>query len=65
MEHELSIAVVVAVVTGAVSTLATVTALRVHITYLRESIVRIDSSMTRAHARIDEVEHRANIPPLI
>ena len=46
----------VAGVTGAISTVATVISLRVHISYLRESITRIEQATTRAHVRIDHIE---------
>ncbi len=48
-----------ALITGATSTAATVIALRVHISYLREAVQRIERSTTRAHERIDEMKKRA------
>ena len=63
MENQIFIAIVVAAVTGFVSTFTTVVALRVHIMYLRESIKnlhgdigRVDQSVIRAHKRIDKIE---------
>ena len=53
---DLLLAFAVAVVTGAVSTFGTVMALKIHIVYLRENINRIDESLNRAHARIDDME---------
>ena len=49
-------ALVTAVITGGVSALATVKALRVHIQYLRETIDRHELSLTRAHDRITKIE---------
>ena len=51
----------VSVLTGLVSTLGTVAALKVHITYLRESVAKLEKAVTRAHKRIDEHEklHRS------
>lgn len=48
------------VVTGALSTFSTVIALRVHITYLRETATRHETAITRAHERIDNVERCRN-----
>lgn len=46
---------ITAVVTGGVSTFCTVVALKVHIDYLREHVKRLESGMTRAHQRIDDL----------
>lgn len=46
------------VFTGLVSTLGTVAALRVHIMYLREHITRHETTIQRAHTRIDELAER-------
>lgn len=51
--------VLTAVLTGAVSTLGTVAALRVHILYIRETLVRHEDAIKRAHERIDVLTHRA------
>lgn len=61
MEKEIIIAVVTAVVTGAIAAFGTVAALKVHITYLREHIDRLYAASTRAHTRIDGLERRS--PP--
>lgn len=50
------IALIVAAITGGISTFATVTALRVHISYLKENLDRVDEKGTRAHSRIDDLE---------
>ncbi len=44
------------VLTGIVSTMGTVRALGVHITYLREAIDRQERAIERAHKRIDDLE---------
>jgi hypothetical protein len=64
MEREIVIAIVVAVITGGISSFGTVAALKVHITYLREHVERLDRTTTRAHARIDGLEKRTT-PPII
>jgi uncharacterized protein (DUF3084 family) len=58
VEREIIIAVIVAVVTGGVSAFGTVAALKVHITYLREHVARLDATTARAHVRIDGIERR-------
>lgn len=50
--------IVSSVLTGIVSTMGTVKALGVHITYLRESITRLDAAIERAHKRIDDLERK-------
>jgi len=59
METELSgIAgnIVTAVITGLVSTLGTVKALNVHISYLNKGLERLELAIQRAHERIDQLE---------
>lgn len=48
--------VITAVITGAISTLGTIAGLRVHITYLRETLDRHEKAIERAHNRITELE---------
>jgi hypothetical protein len=48
--------IVTAIITGGFSTVTTVTALKVHINYLRESIARHEQAITRAHNRIDHID---------
>lgn len=48
--------IVTAVVAGLVSTLGTVKALGVHITYLNQAIARLEAAIQRAHERIDYLE---------
>ncbi len=48
--------IVTAMITGGFSTFTTVTALKVHINYLRESINRHEQAITRAHNRIDHID---------
>lgn len=50
------LAVGASVLTGAVSAIATVKALQVHISYLREGLERVERMATRAHARIDQIQ---------
>ncbi len=42
--------------TGIISSVATMAGLKVHITYLRESVGELKSAVTRAHERIDRLE---------
>ena len=56
MSNDLILALIVATVTGGVSTLTTVVALRVHIMYLRDGLKRVEQNATRAHQRIDKIE---------
>lgn len=56
MSNDLMLALIVAVVTGSVSTLTTVVALRVHIMYLRDGLKRVEHNTLRAHQRIDKIE---------
>lgn len=56
--NEVVLAIVASVITGAVSTLGTIGALRVHITYLRENVVELKGAVTRAHSRIDMIERK-------
>ena len=48
--------IVTAIITGGFSAITTVTALKVHINYLRESIARHEKAITRAHDRIDDLD---------
>lgn len=48
--------IVTAVIAGLVSTLGTVKALGVHITYLNQAIARLEAAIQRAHERIDYLE---------
>jgi len=48
--------VVTAIITAGFGTITTVTALRVHINYLREGQQRNEQAITRAHNRIDELD---------
>ncbi|MBR9791218.1 MAG: hypothetical protein GYB58_05650 [Gammaproteobacteria bacterium] len=54
MDNTLVVAVVAAVGTGIVSTLGTVAALKVHISYITQTMIRLEKSIERAHTRIDE-----------
>ncbi|AUR98315.1 coil containing protein [Vibrio phage 1.249.A._10N.261.55.B9] len=56
MEAEAFKIIITAATTGAISTFATVSALRVHINYLRESLQRHEAAISRAHDRIDHIE---------
>lgn len=49
-------ALIAAVVSGLVSSLGTIAALKVHITYLRETLERHEKAIQRAHDRLDEHE---------
>lgn len=44
-------------ITGIISTVTTVIALRVHLKYLIESIERHEKAIARAHDRIDNLRH--------
>ena len=50
--------VLTSVVTGVLSTVGTVAALRIHIIYIRENLARNETAINRAHARIDALEGR-------
>ena len=56
MEAEVIKIIITAVATGAISAFTTVSALRVHINYLRENLTRHESAISRAHERIDHIE---------
>lgn len=56
MEADIIKILITAFSTGAVSTLATVKALHVHITYINNRLDRQEQTITRAHERIDLVE---------
>ncbi len=56
MQISLIEALLISGVTAGVGTVGTIAALRVHIMYLREAIRRVESSVTRAHERIDKLE---------
>lgn len=53
---EVQTMIVASVITGLVSSLGTVAALKVHISYLKESIAELKNTTLRAHQRIDEHE---------
>ncbi len=48
--------ILTAVVAGLVSTLGTVKALGVHITYINKELTRLDAALQHAHQRIDYLE---------
>lgn len=55
--------IITAIVTGAVSSVATIAGLRVHILYIRERLEdhrkrfeMIENSIARAHTRVDSIE---------
>lgn len=52
------VSVVTGAITGSVSSQRTIAALLVHIDYLRSHIHRHEETITRAHARIDNLEKR-------
>ena len=56
MEFDAIKIILTAIATGAISAFTTVSALRVHINYLREHLNRHESSINRAHERIDHIE---------
>lgn len=51
--------ILTAVVTGLVSSIGTVAALRVHVTYLREAIKRHDEELKDVNKRVNELNGRA------
>ncbi|MBV2122902.1 MAG: hypothetical protein KUF74_15780 [Candidatus Thiodiazotropha sp. (ex Ctena orbiculata)] len=55
-ELDLLVAAGASVTTGGVSALATVKALGVHISYIKENLVKVERSNERAHDRITKVE---------
>jgi len=54
MSEQILLVVVTAVITSGLSTIATVSSLRVHIDYLRETLTTHKHAIDRAHQRIDE-----------
>lgn len=56
-EIDLLLAAGASVTTGGVSALATIKALGVHITYIRENLKKAEDSNRRAHERISAVEN--------
>jgi len=56
MEADLIKIILTAFATGAVSTLATVKALHVHITYINNRLDRHEQAIQRSHERIDLIE---------
>ncbi|MEW8346754.1 MAG: hypothetical protein AB2687_00455 [Candidatus Thiodiazotropha taylori] len=59
-EVDLALAIGASVTTGGVSTLATIKALGVHISYIKENQKKLEESNNRAHDRITAVDQRAN-----
>lgn len=54
MDSSLIAAIVSAVGAGVVSSLGTIAALRVHISYINETLKRHEKAIERAHQRADE-----------
>ena len=54
--EQLLLIFITALVTGGISSLVTVGALKVHIVYLREGLTRNENSINRAHDRITDIE---------
>ncbi|MEW8027432.1 MAG: hypothetical protein AB2806_06800 [Candidatus Thiodiazotropha sp.] len=59
-EVDLISAIGASVVTGGVSSMATIKALGVHIAYIREKLVEQGGAIRRAHDRADELEDEMN-----
>ena len=60
MDGNLIVTIASAVGAGLVSSLGTVAALKVHISYLKENLDRVDRSVQRAHGRLDMQELKSN-----
>lgn len=52
---QVATAIVTAVLSGGVSAMSAVIALRVHVAWIKETLERRENALTRAHARIDEL----------
>ncbi|MCU7841817.1 MAG: hypothetical protein KZQ94_20885 [Candidatus Thiodiazotropha sp. (ex Troendleina suluensis)] len=59
-EIDIAQAFAASVVTGGVSSLATIKALGVHISYIKEKLVEHGDAIRRAHDRTDELEEEMN-----
>lgn len=49
-------AIVTAVLSGGVSAMSAVVALRVHVAWIKETLERHEKAISRAHARVDELK---------
>lgn len=49
-------AIVTAVLSGAISAMSAVVALRVHVAWIKETLERHEKAISRAHARVDELK---------
>ena len=63
MGDEMLTILMTAAITGALSTIGTVIALRVHIFYLRDHINRIEQNVNTVHKRIDNLIESRVMPP--
>lgn len=61
MTAEMLQALAVAGITGGISSGLTIAGLRVHIIYLRETLTRHESAISRAHSRIDQLTTELHI----
>lgn len=52
---QIATAIVTAVLSGTISAMSAVAAIRVHISWLEKSVSELRQSLTRAHERIDEL----------
>jgi len=57
MENQIVMVILASIITGAISTIGTIAALRVHITYLKEMLKKTDEKGTRAHSRLNTLEN--------
>lgn len=56
MQETMLMVIITSVLTGGFSAISTVMALKVHIAYIRETLVRHEKALDRAHLRLDVVE---------
>ena len=56
MQETMLMVIITSVLTGGFSAISTVMALKVHIAYIRETLVRHEKALDRAYLRLDVVE---------
>lgn len=56
MQEDVFVVIITSILTGGFSAISTVLSLKVHISYIRETLARHEQAIERAHIRLDSVE---------
>lgn len=63
MTSQVTMMILTAAVTGALSSIGTIAALKTHILYIKETLSRHEREFSRLHARVDEADPACRFNP--